>query len=78
MKAGEYHSTQFEDQEIIYMALLSQSGGTVRMRTEFNQNKEDARAMHAAAETKEGGNKWWEDTEQTPEAAIESLTQWFQ
>ena len=48
------------------------------MRAEFNQNKEDARAMHAAAETKEVGNKWWEDTEQTPEAAIESLNKWFQ
>lgn len=40
MKTGEYHSTQFEDHEVIYMTLLSQSGGTVRMRAEFNQNKE--------------------------------------
>ena len=78
MKTGEYHSTQFEDQEVIYMTLLSQSGGTVRMRAEFNRNKESTRAMQTAAELEEGGSKWWENTEQTPEAVIESLSQWFQ
>ena len=78
MKAGEYHSTQFEDQEVIFMTLLSQSGGTVRMRAEFNQNKENTRAMQTAADSKEGNGKWWDNSEQTPEAAVESLSQWFQ
>ena len=67
MKKGEYHSSQFEDHEVIYMTLISKAGGTIRMRAGFNSKKEQS-------DQPEGGAaKWWENAEQTPEQVVESL-----
>ena len=70
MKSGQYHSTQFEDHECIYISLSSNNGGTIRIRADFNKSK------NIDPNETGGSIKWWENTN-TPEAAIESLDYWF-
>jgi len=54
---------------------LSNTGGTIRIRAEFNKNKESHQALKTADVG--GASKWWENSQNTPEAVIESLDKWF-
>ena len=55
---------------------MSNTGGTIRIRAEFNKNKESHQALKTAADVG-GASKWWENSQNTPEAVIESLDKWF-